>query len=133
MLGVWGAQAFDASIFRADSCVQAKNLVCVVLHRYFHWGVRLDASELHVTHITTGPLLKWNDYAGRGFLKGVVSIGSYHVLPGPSGWRPGGREVLRMFFGEGDKFSCWKDISLDSIQWFMLPAGAVEPADDPFV
>ena len=101
-------------------------------NRYFHWGVRLAAADLRVTHISAGPLLKWNDYAGRGFLPGVVSVGSFHVLPDGAAGPPGGGEVLRVFFGEGDKFSCWEDTALDRIAWFALPAGAVAPIANPF-
>ena len=100
-------------------------------NRYFHWGVRLGAGDLHVTHISAGPLLKWNDYAPRGFLAGVVSVGSFHVLPGARGGGAG--DVLRIFFGEGDKFACWEDLALDALQWYALPAGAVEAMADPFV
>ncbi|KAK9843532.1 hypothetical protein WJX81_007642 [Elliptochloris bilobata] len=99
-------------------------------NRYFHWGVRLVAADLRVTHISAGPLLRWNDYAPRGFLEGVVSVGSYHVLPGG---HSGGGELLRIFFGEGDKFACWEDVRLAAIQWYALPPGALELMADPFV
>jgi len=54
------------------------------------------------------------------------------VLPDGAAGPPGGGEVLRVFFGEGDKFSCWEDTALDRIAWFALPAGAVAPIANPF-
>ena len=64
--------------------------------------------------MSAGPVLKWLDYQIQGFKDIALIVGSYHLIPGAD------HTTLRIFFGEGDKFSCWEDLSFDRIQWLRL-------------
>ena len=96
---------------------------------YYHWAVRGDPRTGHLTHISRGPVLRWVDYHLRGYMVGALVVGSYHILP-PAEHGLGRR--LRVFFGEGDKYSCLEDLPLDNIDWFKVPAGAYMRLPNPY-
>ncbi|BDA41016.1 hypothetical protein COCOBI_01-6710 [Coccomyxa sp. Obi] len=93
----------------------------VMLHaknpEYVNWAVRMDRKTHSITHITAGPLLRNQDYRNEGFLKTALVVSSFHVLP-----RDGepGATLVRIFYGEGDRYGCWLDINTESIVWHKL-------------
>ena len=82
---------------------------------YAHWVLRMGQHTRLATHISAGPVITWADYRLRGFKSIALIVGSYHVFSGADAGLD--HAVLRVFFGEGDKFSCSEDISFDSIRW----------------
>ena len=95
---------------------------------YAHWALRVDPRTWRVTHVSMGPILKWSDYHVRGFKFYAVIVGSYHLLAPEVTGRP--HDTLRVYFGEGDKYSCWEDYNPDQIRWLPLLPTAFEQADD---
>lgn len=81
---------------------------------YRNWALRIDARTWQVTHVSAGPVLKSSDYAVRGYFHGVLVISSFHIVEVRQ------QPVLRLFLGEGDRFSCWEDIALQDIVWYKL-------------
>ena len=63
-------------------------------------------------------MLKWADYRLRGFKNYALIMGSYHLFSAAEAG--GSHAVLRVFFGEGDKYSCWEEFDYDGIQWLQL-------------
>ena len=49
-------------------------------HSYSHWLVRLHPETLQVTHISAGPVLRSSWFALEGHVRGVLVVGSFHVL-----------------------------------------------------
>ena len=93
---------------------------------YAHWVLRMGQHTRRVSHVSAGPVITWADYKLRGFKSIALIVGSYHVFNAADGGVE--HAVLRVFFGEGDKFSCWEDVKFDSIQWVRLSEAHLEPA-----
>ena len=85
---------------------------------YAHWALRMGQQTRRVTHVSAGPLLSWLDYRLRGFKSIALIVGSYHIVSAADAGLD--HALLRVFFGEGDKFSCWEDVDFDGIQWVRL-------------
>ena len=45
----------------------------------------LDPETLAVTHVSAGSVLQTAAYFTEGFMKGVLTVGSWHILDGPHG------------------------------------------------
>lgn len=54
-------------------------------HSYAHWALRLDPDSLKVTHVSAGAVLQTAAYYTEGYLRGVLTVGSFHVLDSPQG------------------------------------------------
>ena len=54
-------------------------------HSYAHWALRLDPDTLRVTHVSAGAVLQTAAYFTEGYLQGVLTVGSFHVLQSPQG------------------------------------------------
>ena len=54
-------------------------------HSYAHWALRLDPDTLRVTHVSAGAVLQTAAYFTEGYLQGVLTVGSFHVLESPQG------------------------------------------------
>ena len=48
---------------------------------YRHWLLRLDPQSLQVLHVSTAPVLQSSDYLLGGFFPGVLTVGSFHLMP----------------------------------------------------
>ena len=97
---------------------------------YAHWVLRMRADRMQVTHVSAGPLLKWADYRLQGFKAYALVVGSYHVFGAAEAGL--GHALLRVFFGEGDKFSCWEDFDFDAIRWRALDGTHFRALEEPF-
>ena len=91
---------------------------------YAHWVLRVDPRTWHVTHVSMGPILKWSDYQVRGFKYYAVVVGSFHLLDPKTTGMP--HTTLRVYFGEGDKYSCWEDYNVDQIRWLPIAKTAFQ-------
>lgn len=47
---------------------------------YAHWLLRLDPDSLVITHISTEPVIQSRSYHLEGYFKGVLTVGSFHVI-----------------------------------------------------
>ena len=48
---------------------------------YRHWLLRLNSQSLQVLHVSTAPVLQSSDYRLEGFFPGVLTVGSFHLMP----------------------------------------------------
>ncbi|KAK9841053.1 hypothetical protein WJX81_008184 [Elliptochloris bilobata] len=99
---------------------------------YAHWAVRIDCATRRVTHVSAGPVIKARDYRNEGFLDSALVVGSFHMLDRLG--EEGPERVVRILYGEGDRFGCWLDVAADAIVWHALgepDAGAVAPPSVP--
>ena len=74
----------------------------------------------------------------QGFLSAALVVSSFHVLD-KLGGEDGPERVVRILYGEGDRYGCWVDIPAAAIVWHALalpdgtpaaaPAASAAPAD----
>lgn len=55
----------------------------------------------------------------QGFLQTALVVSSFHVLDTVASDGMAER-VVRILYGEGDRFGCWLDVALDAIVWHRL-------------
>ncbi|KAK9830983.1 hypothetical protein WJX81_005385 [Elliptochloris bilobata] len=104
---------------------------------YAHWAVRIDRETRRVTHVSAGPVIKARDFRNEGFLSAALVVSSFHVLD-KLGGEDGPERMVRILYGEGDRYGCWIDIPAPAIVWHALdppdgtpdgaPAASAAPA-----
>ena len=63
----------------------------------------------------------------QGFMQTALVVSSFHVLPKPHQARGPEDTMLRVYYGEGDRYGCWLDIDMRNIVWHRLK-GSSGPA-----
>ena len=85
-------------------------------HGYANWGVRVNAATLQVTHISAGPILSSANFLVEDYFSGSLVVASYHIIKSDA--RKHELDTLRMFLGEGDRYSAYQDVSLQDVEWW---------------
>ncbi len=58
----------------------------------------------------------------QGFLQTALVVSSFHVLDTTANDGVAER-VVRILYGEGDRYGCWLDVAADAIVWHALKGG----------
>ena len=94
-----------------------------------HWAVRLQFDPARrifiVVAVSTEPVLDHADFhLHNEALQNGLAIGSYHMSSG----------LLRILYGDGDKYSAYADVHTSSIKWaYLSSTSAVEWISGPTV
>eukprot|EP00891_Asterochloris_glomerata_P004170 jgi/Astpho2/4170/Aster-05137 len=76
-----------------------------------HWVVLVNIETWQITHISIKPVLHYEQFnLYNEFVTNVIAVGSYH-LDG---------NLMRVFFGDGDKFASYADLDTRFIAYFAL-------------
>ena len=63
----------------------------------------------------------------QGFLQTALVVSSFHVLEEAASDGTVQR-VVRILYGEGDRYGCWLDVAADAIVWHEVKGGEGQPA-----